>query len=125
MKFYITSQDSKFIKRQYSKIVDKTSFVINTINIVNNIYKNNHKLFKNDDFDDFIITDMINKLLKKAYDSKKYNSILYVVEEIDRIFIYSFKKYLKSNNMYIASFNLLDYYQTLDQKIYKFFDEVY
>jgi hypothetical protein len=122
MKIYLTQDDKKTIRKNYPRLINEEMFVIDTLEIVRNLY--NKDEIKLDKLNLYLINQVINHNLHSAYNSKRYRNVLYIVDYIDRQFIYSFKKYLKEQHIFVTDFILVDYEQILDSKIYKFFDNV-
>ena len=126
MKIYVSQDDKKTIRKNYHGLITDEMFIIDTPVILEEMYpkdeNGNSPIL--DKLDSYMINQLIEKRINSAYNSKRFTNILYLIDKIDRRFIYSFRKYLKENNIYITDFILIDYAQILDEKIYKFFDNV-
>lgn len=117
MNFYITKNNRKIIKKYYYHLIPKGIFFVDVLDIIR---RNNLELKTNYDY--FLLKHFILNELKIAQRRKKYNSIVYIVENINRQLIYNVRNLLKENNIFILKFGLIDFKQELDSKIYKFFD---
>lgn len=121
MKFYISQDDRRIIKKNYGDIITDKVFIVDAPIIVEHLLQTPTHF---DIFDMFLFNQDIYKKLQMVYHSKRFNDILYLVNDIDRQFLFSIKKFLKDNQIYITDFILLDYSQKINTKIYKFFTNV-
>ena len=121
MKVYLTQDTKKTIRNRFYKFIDDDMMVIDVDSIAESM---DLKEYKNNEYEYWMIFKCVEKKIFNAYYSKRYNSILYITPNIDREVIYEFRTFLKDNGIFVTDFILIDIGQTLNQKIYKFFDNV-
>ncbi len=122
MKIYLSQESRKIIRKNYPRLINEEMYIIDTPIIISEFHP--EEGYKLDRLDSYMINQIIERRLNAAYQSKRYKNVLYLVDKINRRFLYGFRKYLKESNIFFTDFILLDYSQNLDEKLYKFFDNI-
>lgn len=121
MKIYITTDNKKEIKRFYKGLINKHFAVIDISLIADEM---EYDMITDDMCANFVLSKEVEKRIINFYNSKRFHSLLYVIERLDQGFVSNFKKYLESKNVYFTEYFLLDPDQKIDPKIYKHFNNV-
>ena len=121
MKIFISSDDKKNIKKNYKTYLDKNLAIIDVPVMA--------KLIKYSEYDgdicvDYVLSQEIEIKIRNIYESKRFDTILYIIDSISIGFVSNFKKYVESKGILFTEYILIDYSQTVDNKIYKYFDNV-
>ena len=121
MKIYISLNPKKVIRKNYPNFINKNLAIIDIPNFAKQYgYVN----YKKDIFQNYILTQEIKKKFKTYYNSRRFKSILYIVDEVDENFIYDIKMFLEEQKIYFLDYVLVDCYDNVDHKMYNYFDDV-
>lgn len=122
MKIYISCDSKKLIKKNYKDIIDKNTAIVDVPMIAELI---RYEDYNGDICADFVLTQEIEKKLKNVYESKRFNKILYLVDNLlNPGFVSNFRLYVERHDIYFTEYTLIDYTQRLDPKVYKHFNNV-
>jgi len=121
MKIFISCDDKKNIKKNYKTYLDKNLAIIDVPVMA--------KLIKYSDYGgdicvDYVLSQEIEIKIRNIYESKRFDKLLYIIDNISIGFVSNFKKYVESKGILFTEYILIDYNQTIDNKIYKYFDNV-
>ena len=122
MIIYFTLNDKKNIKKNYPDLLNNKFAYIDIPMIYDeicNIEINKDKLSYK-----FILTQKVESLLQSYYNSKRFNSILYTVFDINLASVSNFKSYMNNMDIYFIEYILLDPDVSIDAKLYKQFDRI-
>lgn len=121
MKFYISINGKQTIKKYYPEIINKK---IAVINIPEYCSKNQYINYKENMIQQYILMNSIKKMLLSYYKSKRFNSILYIVEEISEDLVYDILKFIKDNKIFFTEYILIDCHDELEHELYNLFNNV-
>lgn len=121
MKIFITSDDKKNIKKNYKAYLDKNLAIID-VPVMAKLIK--YSEYNGDICVDYVLSQEIEIKIRNIYESKRFDKLLYIIDNIGIGFVSNFKKYVESKGILFTEYILIDYSQTIDNKIYKYFDNV-
>ena len=122
MKIYISCDSKKLIKKNYKKLFDKNMAIIDVPMIASLI---KHSDYNGDICADYVLTQEIETKLKNIYESKRFNKILYLIDNtITDGFVSVFRKYVEERGIFFTEYTLIDFSQQINSKIYKYFDYI-
>jgi len=120
MKVFLSQDSRESIKKNYKILTDSLA-VLDVPAIAEAAAFDK---YKEDPFEGYILMQEIMKKFRSIHNSKRFNSLLYIVDVLDREVIFQLQTYFRENDIFIEKFILVDYEQVLDGKIYKFFSDV-
>jgi len=118
MEIFITENSKSIIRKHYLASLKKEVYYINPSEIIEK-----NKLDITNKYDLFILKNILINEILLAYKRKRYKTIIYFLNKINRESIYNIKMLFKELNLYVSSFNLIDFELKADEAIYKFFDK--
>lgn len=121
MILYLTTDSREIVKKNYIKNIEKEYNIIDTIEMrkLYNIHEDS-----NNNYRDYILNTEIKKQLKNTYENKKILSLVYIIKEISDDFLINFFDFLKENDIYFTSVNLIDYHIRIDKNLHSWFDNI-
>ena len=120
MKVFLSQDSRESIKKNYKILTDSLA-VLDVPAIAEAAAFDK---YKEDPFEGYILMQEIMKKFRSIHNSKRFNSLLYIVDVLDREVIFQLQTYFRENDIFIEKFILVDYEQVFDGKIYKFFSDV-
>ncbi len=124
MKLFLTTDSRDIIRKYYNKFIEKNYTIIDTIELKELF--NIDFMDKNIDiYKKYILMQELEKQIKSVYYSKRFRSMIYIVDEIDPNFLEVFLKYLEDNQIYFTEMCLIDYSMRIDRELYDNFTKVF
>lgn len=120
MKLYLTIDSKDVLKKYYSKKIEREYNIIDTTEL-KTLYKINEK---DDIYKNYILSQEIEKQLKNSYTSKRFRSLIYIIENIDNDFIENLIDFLKQEKIYFTEICLIDYNNQIDPNLYDNFNNI-
>ncbi len=121
MKIFISSDGKKNIKKNYKQYLEKKLAIID-VPLMAKLIRYNE--YNGDICADYVLSMEIENKIRNIYESKRFDKLLYIIEDINAGFVSNFKKYLENNGILFTEYILIDYNQSIDPKIYKYFNNV-
>lgn len=123
MYFYLTEISASRLKKEYNFLFkDRKTKILEYNKILDESwysYLDNYECLVR-----YIYQLKFEMTIKKLY-KLKYQNIVYIVKNINRKLLYDLKIFLNESNLYIIEFNLIDNDNKYNDKIYKFFDNIF
>lgn len=121
MKFYISVNDKQTIKKYYPELTNKRLAVINVPEYCN---KNQYIDYKNNKIQQYILMNSIKKMFLSYYKSKRFDSLLYIVEDVTEDLLYDIHSFVKDNKIYFTDYILIDCMDEINHELYSLFNNV-
>ena len=96
MKIFISSDGKKNIKKNYKQYLEKKLAIID-VPLMAKLIRYNE--YNGDICADYVLSMEIENKIRNIYESKRFDKLLYIIEDINAGFVSNFKKYLENNGI--------------------------